>query len=186
VLPSPGLLTLFPLLCFAAFISSMSGMTAGQLTLSGPLVLLWCLGALIGAAVVVTVLASLETSCVPAERRIAAMIRDHQVATDPSGPLNFEAAFETVRGVGSLGVPVWITILASSAVLIFTLRFFLPIPLVQSLGLGLALGAATAGTLVAWSLQDSHSQIKRTFARLALVSSLVQVTWLFATTLVQF
>lgn len=185
VSPSSELLGLFPLLCFSAIAAATSGGLLRQVAVSGPLLLLWCLGALLGAGIIVALLGSLERTCQSAWTQVASLIRDHQTAIDPSRQLNFESAVEAVRQGSSHGVPVWMALVSSSALLIAGTRFFLPAPHFQALGFGLAVGAASAGTLIAWSLHDSNSQLQRTFGRLALVSCVVQATWLFASSLVQ-
>ncbi len=185
VTPSSGLLGLFPLLCFTASVAATSGALLEQTTVSGRLLLLLCLGVMLGGSILVALLGSLERTSLAAGDRVASLIREHHAKVDPTGHMNFELVVDAVRRSSANGVPVWMALIASSALLILGLRFVLPAPLFQSLGFGLTVGVAAAGSLIAWSLHDSGSEVKRTFGRLALVSSVVQATWLFASTLVQ-
>ncbi len=185
VIPSPGLLGLFPLLCFTALVAATSGALLEQITVSGRLLLLLCLGVLLGGSIVVALLGTLERTSLAAGNSVTSLIREHQAKVDPTGHMDLELVVDAVRRNSTKGALVWMALIASSALLILGLRYLLPAPFFQSLGFGLTVGAAAAGSLIAWSLHDSGSQIKRTFGRLALVSSVVQATWLFASTLVQ-
>jgi hypothetical protein len=175
--PSARLLSVLPHLCLVVALCSVSGLLQTDETVTRLELLLFGIGAAVGALLLAALVGFVENACKKTIGGIRTLVHKHH---DESAPLNFELAVVLARDAIGRSDIYWVLLsLVPTAIALAALPY-LPTTIFRALTLGLSIGAVLLGIGSELLLNSHHNRAQRTLANLSFAACFAQALWLLA------